>query len=231
MTIKELRTEKKLSQTAFAESIGVSASTIGDIERGRTKVSPKVAEAVKNVYGVEVELGETAAAEAAEKAKVKADAAAKPAKEKTEKKAAAPKKKTEKAADGTKKKAAPKKTKAAEAAKKAEEKAEAKAAEKKAEAYKAKVAMAPYITNFIGNVLSAMRIGDEEKGEFVAAEKAEELKKNAEDEAAEVYKEIKDTVDKTMETGKLVLKFAEKGVKTLASQAADFVTSFLFGKK
>jgi ATPase subunit of ABC transporter with duplicated ATPase domains len=59
----------------------------------------------------------------------------------------------------------------------------------------------------------------------------EELKKNAEDEAAEVYKEIKDTVDKTMETGKLVLKFAEKGVKTLASQAADFVTSFLFGKK
>ena len=34
-----------------------------------------------------------------------------------------------------------------------------------------------------------------------------------------------------METGKLVLKFAEKGVKTLASQAADFVTSFLFGKK
>ena len=40
-------------------------------------------------------------------------------------------------------------------------------AEKKAEAYKAKVAMAPYITNFIGNVLSAMRIGDEEKGEFV----------------------------------------------------------------
>ena len=58
MTIKELRTEKKLSQTAFAESIGVSASTIGDIERGRTKVSPKVAEAVKNVYGVEVELGE-----------------------------------------------------------------------------------------------------------------------------------------------------------------------------
>ena len=46
MTIKELRTEKKLSQAAFAESIGVSASTIGDIERGRTKVSPKVAEAV-----------------------------------------------------------------------------------------------------------------------------------------------------------------------------------------
>ena len=128
MTIKELRTEKKLSQTAFAESIGVSASTIGDIERGRTKVSPKVAEAVKNVYGVEVELGETAAAEAAEKAKAKADAAAKPAKEKTEKKAAAPKKKTEKAADGTKKKAAPKKTKAADAAKKAEGKAEAKAA-------------------------------------------------------------------------------------------------------
>ena len=40
-------------------------------------------------------------------------------------------------------------------------------AEKKAEAYKAKVAMAPYITNFIGNVLSSMRIGDEEKGEFV----------------------------------------------------------------
>jgi transcriptional regulator with XRE-family HTH domain len=107
MTIKELRTEKKLSQTAFAESIGVSASTIGDIERGRTKVSPKVAEAVKNVYGVEVELGETAAAEAAEKAKAKADAAAKPAKEKTEKKAAAPKK-TAKTADGTKKKAAPK---------------------------------------------------------------------------------------------------------------------------
>ena len=132
MTIKELRTEKKLSQAAFAESIGVSASTIGDIERGRTKVSPKVAEAVKNVYSVEVELGETAAAEAAEKAKAKADAAAKPAKEKTEKKAAAPKK-TAKTADGTKKKAAPKKTKAAEAAKKAEGKAEAKAAEKKAE--------------------------------------------------------------------------------------------------
>lgn len=40
-------------------------------------------------------------------------------------------------------------------------------AEKEAEAYKANAAMEPYITDFIVDVLSAMRIGDEEKGEFV----------------------------------------------------------------
>lgn len=39
--------------------------------------------------------------------------------------------------------------------------------EKKAEAFKAREAMAPYIADFIIDLLSAMRIGEEEKGDFV----------------------------------------------------------------
>ena len=40
-------------------------------------------------------------------------------------------------------------------------------AEKKAEEYRAREAMKPYITEFVMDVLSAIRIGEEEKGEFV----------------------------------------------------------------
>ena len=39
--------------------------------------------------------------------------------------------------------------------------------EREAEAYKAALTMQPYFTAFIEDLLSAMRIGDEEKGEFV----------------------------------------------------------------
>ena len=51
MTIKELRDKYSLSQSALAKAIGVSASTIGAIEGGRMKVSPKIADAVKATYG------------------------------------------------------------------------------------------------------------------------------------------------------------------------------------
>ena len=52
MTIKELRTEKKMSQAEFAKSIGVSSKSIGAYENGRTNPSEKVLQKIKEVYGV-----------------------------------------------------------------------------------------------------------------------------------------------------------------------------------
>ena len=54
MTIRELRTQQKLSQAEFARRIGVSQVTVSMIETGRIKVSPKVAAAVMKAYGVDV---------------------------------------------------------------------------------------------------------------------------------------------------------------------------------
>ena len=59
MTIKELRKQQNLSQAAFAERIGVKAATVSQLENGRMKVSPKIAAAVKEAFGAEVESGET----------------------------------------------------------------------------------------------------------------------------------------------------------------------------
>ena len=122
MTIKELRTEKKLSQAAFAKTLAVSTSAISAIEAGRMNVSEKIAEKVKEVYGVILGAEEKveAAAVKAEAAVVAAVAAEKKA---VAKKAAAKKPAAEKKS-ATEKKPAAKKAKAA--AVKAEKKVEEK---------------------------------------------------------------------------------------------------------
>ena len=122
MTIKELRTEKKLSQAAFAKTLAVSTSAISAIEAGRMNVSEKIAEKVKEVYGVIL-----GAEEKVEAAAVKAEAAVVAAvvaeKKAVAKKAAAKKLAAEKK-PAVEKKPAAKKAKAA--AVKAEKKVEEK---------------------------------------------------------------------------------------------------------
>lgn len=122
MTIKELRTEKKLSQAAFAKTLAVSTSAISAIEAGRMNVSEKIAEKVKEVYGVILGAEEKveAAAVKAEAAVVAAVAAEKKA---VAKKAAAKKPAAEKKSAAEKKPAAKKaKAAAVKAEKKVEEK-------------------------------------------------------------------------------------------------------------
>ena len=100
MNLKEVREKNKLSQAAFAKSIGVSPSAVASIETGKLKPSRKIADAVKNVYGETIEVPaakekKPAEKKAAKKAKPaaagtkKAPAAKKaPAEKKTAKKAA-----------------------------------------------------------------------------------------------------------------------------------------------
>lgn len=128
MTIKELRTEKKLSQAAFAKTLAVSTSAISAIEAGRMNVSEKIAEKVKEVYGVILGAEEKveAAAVKAEAAVVAAVAAEKNA---VAKKAAAKKPAAEKKSAAEKKPAVEKKP-AAKKAKAAAVKAEKKVEEK-----------------------------------------------------------------------------------------------------
>ena len=107
MDLKELREKTKLSQAAFAKTIGVSPSAVASIESGRMKASAKIIDAVKNTHGevIEPEVKKTKPAEKKDKPAVKK---AKPAAKKTK---AAPKtkKKAEKAAPAPKK-ALPRKT-------------------------------------------------------------------------------------------------------------------------
>lgn len=96
MNIKELRNSLKLSQAAFAKSIGVGVSTIANYESGRIKPSDKVIASIKQVYDVDL------AAEApAEKkaAKPAAKKASKPAAEKAAKPAKKPARASKKAAE------------------------------------------------------------------------------------------------------------------------------------
>ena len=72
MTIKELREKYHLSQSALAKSIGVSSSAISNMESGRMKASAKIADAVKNVYGEVIDVGEEKAENAKEKAVIAA---------------------------------------------------------------------------------------------------------------------------------------------------------------
>ena len=58
MDLKELRKEKGLSQAALAQSIGVKPVTISAIETGRMKISPRIAEQLREVYGVDAEVSE-----------------------------------------------------------------------------------------------------------------------------------------------------------------------------
>ena len=90
MTIKDVREKNKLSQTAFAKSIGVSASTVAAIESGRMNVSSKVADAVKAAYGEVIEVSSKIEkkSEKVEKKAGTAQAKANTTKEKAETKAA-----------------------------------------------------------------------------------------------------------------------------------------------
>ena len=57
MTIKELRTSKKLTQAQMARLIGVNQSCIGHLENGRMRISDRIADKVWEVFGVEVRDG------------------------------------------------------------------------------------------------------------------------------------------------------------------------------
>ena len=102
MNIKELRTKEGLSQSVLAKKLGVATSAIGHMENGRMKVSAKIAEKVKEIYGVvvdtEAKVEKAAkttdkktktAAQNAEKAIKKAPAKAKAAAKKVEEKVVA----------------------------------------------------------------------------------------------------------------------------------------------
>ena len=54
MTIRELRATNKLTQAQFARMIGVSPSTVGQLENGRMGVSDRIADRIWEVFGVEV---------------------------------------------------------------------------------------------------------------------------------------------------------------------------------
>ena len=56
MTIRELRTSRKLSQAQFARLIEISPSTVGHLENGRLSVSTKVADKIWEVFGVDVHM-------------------------------------------------------------------------------------------------------------------------------------------------------------------------------
>lgn len=135
MNLKEVREKAKLSQAAFAKTIGVSSSAVASVEAGRMKTSQKIIDKVKEVYGevIEPEVKKVQAAEKKVEEKIeavekKAEAVVNGAietKEKAEKKVAETK---EKVAE-TKAKAAKAKAKAVETTTKA--KAVAAKAEKK----------------------------------------------------------------------------------------------------
>ena len=81
MTIRELRSGKKLSQAAFAQALGISASAVGAYESGRARPGEAVLAKIREVYGVDI--GEDKPAPKARKAapapKPKKRAAKKPA--------------------------------------------------------------------------------------------------------------------------------------------------------
>ena len=52
--VTEMRTAKKLSQAALAESLGYSTYYLGRIERGRANTSCDVMAAVSNYFGMSI---------------------------------------------------------------------------------------------------------------------------------------------------------------------------------
>ena len=135
MNIKELRTKEGLSQSALAKKLGVATSAIGHMENGRMKVSAKIADKVKEIYGVaveteaKVEKAAKSTAKKAEKAVKKAPAKAKAAAKKVENKVVADEIEAKKAATKTSRKV---KTAAKETAAKVEKAAKKPAAKAKA---------------------------------------------------------------------------------------------------
>lgn len=54
MTIKELRTSKKLSQAQMGELIGVDRSSLGKMENGMKAIPDRVRDKIWEVFGVEI---------------------------------------------------------------------------------------------------------------------------------------------------------------------------------
>jgi transcriptional regulator with XRE-family HTH domain len=77
MTIKELRASLNLSQSQFAEKIGIDRSDLGKMENGKKKVSAATAAKIREAFGAFVEGGEVKETVKAEK---KAPAKKEPAK-------------------------------------------------------------------------------------------------------------------------------------------------------
>ena len=69
MNLKELREKNKLSQAAFAGTLGVSGKSIYLIEAGRMKLSKKLSDKIAEVYGEVIEPAEKKAKEVEKKAK------------------------------------------------------------------------------------------------------------------------------------------------------------------
>lgn len=93
MTIKELRASLKLSQSAFAKSIGAGLSTVTAYEAGKREPSEKMLAKIKEVYGVDLNAAPEKAKPARKPRARKADAPkpeAKPAARKPRAKKAAP---------------------------------------------------------------------------------------------------------------------------------------------
>ena len=95
MNIKELRASLNLSQSQFAEKLGMDRSDIGKMENGKKNVSARTAEKIREVFGVEPgleNLGKKLADKVAEKKTEKpaGKAEEKPAGKKTVKKITAP---------------------------------------------------------------------------------------------------------------------------------------------
>ena len=140
MNIKELRTKEGLSQSALAKKLGIATSAIGHMENGRMKVSAKIANKVKEVFGVVLDTEAKvekaakttakktkAAAQKVEKAVKKAPEKVKAAEKKVEDKAVAEKVEAKKTATKTTRKAKTAVKKAATKVEKAVEKPAAKA--------------------------------------------------------------------------------------------------------
>ena len=133
MNLKEVRENNKLSQAAFAKTIGVSSSAVASVEAGRMKASQKIIDKVNEVYGVVIEPEVKKVQEVEKKVEAKV--------EEVEKKTEAAVnevvetvKKVEKKAAETKEKAAKAKAKVAQTkAKAAQTKSKAKAAAAKTE--------------------------------------------------------------------------------------------------
>lgn len=55
MTLKELRVKYNLTQAALAKELGVTGNTVSAIECGRLKLSDKLADKIREVYGEEID--------------------------------------------------------------------------------------------------------------------------------------------------------------------------------
>ena len=76
MKLKELREKHRLSQTAFAGTLGVTGKSIYLIETGRMKLSQRLSDRIAEVYGEVIEPAERKARKAAAKVEKKAEKAA-----------------------------------------------------------------------------------------------------------------------------------------------------------